>query len=63
MMKKQRSYPSDWEEVFNLILSLVKQVHEDRDRDKYLPADELENYQNYRLQLKDKYPGQVETQN
>ena len=43
-MHNQDSYPDDYEEVFNLILSLVEQVRSDVNKNKQISAEELEEY-------------------
>lgn len=44
MVQKKDSYPADYEEVFNLILSLIEQVRSDVKKEQPVSANELENY-------------------
>ncbi len=44
MNKVKDTYPTDYEEVFNLILSLIEQVRSDVNKERQISADELESY-------------------
>ena len=43
-MRNRDSYPDDYEEVFNLILSLVEQVRSDFNESKQISAEEMNDY-------------------